>query len=164
MNMPKYSQIEYERRWLVKQAPAGLTSQPHRLIEDKYLSCGRLRLRKITHSDSDKTEFKLCKKYGAVSSSAEPITNIYLSEQEYAALINLDGHTLSKKRHRVVIGSNTFSLDVFSDSNALSICEIEAESAEALERIPAPPYAEKEITGLKEWTGASLAKSFSART
>ena len=46
MTVPKYSRIEFERRFLVDpDAGWQRTAKPYsKLLEDRYLDCGRLRL------------------------------------------------------------------------------------------------------------------------
>jgi CYTH domain-containing protein len=157
MPSPKYSLLENERRFLVI-APPNLTGARVRLIEDRYLSCGRLRLRRITHFDGHLPEFKLCKKYGSDDPFSEPITNIYLSEAEHAALSALAAHPLRKRRHTVRWGERGFSVDVFEGPlTGLVTCEAEAESPEAIRARAFPPWAAREVTTDPRFSGAHLA-------
>ena len=80
MPIPNYSKLENERRWLIAESFASsLKVLAYKKIDDVYLSCGRLRLRAITDSQSGDLQFKLCKKYGPISAMVEPIVNIYLT-------------------------------------------------------------------------------------
>lgn len=157
MDIPKYALFEHERRFLVL-APPSLAGAPVRLIEDSYLDCGRLRLRRITHFDGQPTEFKLCKKYGAVDDVSEPIVNIYLTAEEYAALATLPGRGVRKSRHRVAWGGRNFGLDVFAgELFGLVTVEAEAESNAAARAIVFPPWAAREVTDDPFFAGGHLA-------
>jgi CYTH domain-containing protein len=155
--LPKYAILENERRFLVAQPP-DLGGTRVRLIEDRYLSCGRLRLRRITHFDGQAAEFKFCKKYGSDDPSSEPITNLYLTEPEHAALSDLPGCPLRKRRHTVRWGERAYSVDVFEGPLAgLVTCEAEAASAEAIRALAFPPWAPREVTADPLFSGAHLA-------
>jgi CYTH domain-containing protein len=157
MPSPKYSLLENERRFLVT-APPDLAGARVRLIEDRYLSWGRLRLRCITHFDGHAPEYKLCKKYGSDDPYSEPITNLYLTEAEHAALTALPACPLRKRRHTVRWGERAFSVDVFEGPLAgLVTCEAEAESPEAIRALAFPPWAAREVTADPRFDGAHLA-------
>jgi hypothetical protein len=80
---PRYSRIEHERKWLVRPgALALLNPRPFsRRILDRYLDCGRLRLRAMEESDGLPTVYKLTKKYPADAVDAQPIVSIFLSRR-----------------------------------------------------------------------------------
>ena len=65
MQIPKYSQLEIEKRGLVENTLLpDLSKLKCRVIEDRYLHDGRLRLRKIGWADGENHSiYKLCKKY-----------------------------------------------------------------------------------------------------
>jgi CYTH domain-containing protein len=154
---PKYALLENERRFLVAKAP-DLTGARVRLIEDRYLSCGRLRLRRITHFDGHAPEFKLCKKYGSDDPASEPITNLYLTEVEHAALSELPACPLRKRRHTVRWGEKAYSVDVFEGPLAgLVTCETEAATVEAIRALAFPPWATHEVTADRLFGGGHLA-------
>jgi|HubBroStandDraft_6_1064221.scaffolds.fasta_scaffold166644_2 CYTH domain-containing protein len=151
---PKYSIEEIERRWLVDLARIGdYQAFPRRTIQDRYLSGTGLRLRKIQPSDGEPV-YKLGKKYGKGASFAEPITNIYLSPQEYAALVGLDGRSVRKVRYAFAGGS----LDMYSNPNdGLAIFELEFPSLAAADSYVPPPFVREEITDNPHYSGAALA-------
>jgi CYTH domain-containing protein len=156
-DIPKYALLESERRFLVAAAP-DLASARVRLIEDRYLDSGRLRLRRITHFDGHPTEFKLCKKYGSADPASGPIVNIYLTAEEHAALAALPGRPLVKRRHTVAHGGRAFGVDVFEGVLAgLTLCEAEAASPEAIRALVFPPWASREVTADPFFTGGHLA-------
>ncbi len=120
MTMPKYSQLEIERRWLVDFSAVVLLGAPFREIDDLYIAESRLRLRRI--SAPDEVTFKLGKKYGKRTALSEPMTNLYLTESEYRHFAGLPGHHTRKRRYSLPTGS----LDVYLEPNKdLAIFEAE---------------------------------------
>jgi CYTH domain-containing protein len=151
---PKYSIEEIERRWLVDASRLGdYQASPHRTIQDRYLSGTGLRLRRIQPTEGEAV-YKLGKKYGKIAPFVEPITTIYLSAQEYAALAGLDGRSVRKVRYAFAGGS----LDIYSNPNdGLIIFELEFPSLAAASSYAPPPFVREEITGNSHYSGAALA-------
>lgn len=152
MDLPKYSKLENERRFLVLKAP-NLAGAPYRLVEDLYLEAGRLRLRRIT--DEETVQRKLCKKYGGDDPVSAPVTNLYLSEVEYAVFEGLPGWRLRKRRYRL----DGYSLDVFEGAlSGLMLAEVEAESRGAVLALSPPSWAAAEVTADPFFTGGNLCR------
>jgi CYTH domain-containing protein len=159
---PPYSRWEHERRFVVRAESARfLADEPFsRLFEDRYLSCGLLRLRRITEPDSGAETFKLTKKYASDATSSHPIVTIHLSREEHAALSALAGAELRKRRFYDEVAGRRFSVDVFEGPLAgLVLCEIEVDTAEELARISPPAYAGPEVTDHPFFTGGGLARA-----
>ncbi|HEY2709708.1 MAG TPA: hypothetical protein VGI95_16790 [Caulobacteraceae bacterium] len=157
MDIPKYAKFEHERRHLVL-TPPDLTGSKVRLIEDRYLDGGRLRLRRITHFDGAPPDLKLCKKYASADPVSGPIVNIYLSADEYAELVKLPGKPLRKRRYTVTHAGRGFGVNVFEGVLAgLVLVEVEAETAEAIRQVAFPPWADADVTGELFFTGGCLA-------
>jgi CYTH domain-containing protein len=154
ISQPKYAIPEIERRWLVETSEIGsLDEQPHRVIEDRYITGTRLRLRKMTGLGGEPV-FKFCKKYGRLSVFSEPITNLYLTQAEYDALSQLPGVTVKKRRYAVCGGS----LDLYEGSHAgLAVFEVAFESEEKASGYTPPGFVRAEITHEVGYSGASLA-------
>jgi len=150
---PKYSQLEIERRWLVDLSAVDLQSTPFWEIEDLYIAESRLRLRKI--SGPNELTFKLGKKYGKRTTLSEPITNLYLTEEEYRRFSDLPGHRAWKRRYLLRVGS----LDVYLEpSSGLAVFEVEFSNEESAREFAPPRFARREITNELEFSGASLAE------
>lgn len=156
---PKYSIAEVERKWLVESAALGsLEGKPYFEIEDLYIAGTLLRIRKMERAGSPAV-FKLCKKYGKASALSEPVTNLYLSENEYRLLVSqLGGNALRKRRYSVAGGA----LDIYPDSRLGAIFEIEFQSEAEAERYVPPPFARQEVTGNEAYSGAALAALWQA--
>jgi CYTH domain-containing protein len=159
---PKYARIEYERKWLVRPGALELVHpRPFsRRFRDRYLECGRLRLRAMEESDGLPTRYKLTKKYPAQSLDAQPIVSVFLSREEYDALRALPGRELVKTRRYDQVGEWLFAIDTFeAPHEGLVLCEVEAESAEELARVAPPPYVVREVTYEVAYTGGALARA-----
>lgn len=154
-SLPKYSQLEIERRWLAdERLLPDLTTLPVRLITDKYLNQGRLRLRKI--AGADEVQFKLCKKYGKCSEISEPITNLYLTAEEYALLSVLPGRTLVRQRFTYLAQDVAFSINVVVGKSAPVIVEREFTSETEARECEPPPFCTEDVSGRIDYEGASL--------
>jgi CYTH domain-containing protein len=149
MDLPKYARWEHERRFLVRaeDARSVLDGPRSRIIEDRYLSCGRLRLRKLTDSVSGAVTLKLTKKYPSGSVLSQPIVTVLLSSDEHAALRALAGADLRKRRFHDDVLGRPFGVDVFEGPLAgLVLCSVETDTLEELERVARPRYAGPEVT------------------
>jgi len=154
MAHPKYSLPEIERRWLV--SPDFLTELeglPHWLVEDLYVEGTHLRLRKMSRAGSE-VIYKFCKKYGRDASLTNPMTNLYLSEVEYRMLSALDGKRIHKRRYAIAGGS----IDVYPDTPAVAIFEIEFASESAAADYAPPPFVSDEVTDQVQYSGDALAQ------
>lgn len=158
MTLPKYAKLENERRFLVDAAALpDLAGLPFRRIEDRYITGTRLRLRSMTDSVTGARELKFCKKYEGEDPVSGPITNLYLSEAEYAVLAALPARTIAKRRYRLDHGCRGFGVDVFEGELAgLMLCEAEAETREAIVALAFPPWAAREVTADRFFTGGNL--------
>lgn len=155
--IPKYAQLEHERRFLITQAPE-LSGVAFRLIEDLYIIGSRLRLRKITLGDGRDIQFKLCKKYPSDDRLSVPIVNTYLTADEHAVLSELPGRNIRKRRYSIVSSAKSLSLDVFEGQlSGLILCEVETASVAELESQVFPDWVRREVTDDPFFTGGNLA-------
>ncbi len=161
MTIPKYALIEIETKMLVDNALLpDLSPLPCTRIDDRYLDGGRLRARAMTDAATGAVEYKLGKKYSGDSPYAQPIVNVYLSATEYAALLALSGRALTKLRYRHEFCGQRFSIDVFEGAHAgLVLCEVEAPSLAALQALVFPPFAIRDVTGERAFSGWQLTQT-----
>jgi CYTH domain-containing protein len=158
VTIPRYSRIEHERRFLVGEAWQTLCTGPHRLLRDRYITGTRLRLRHIAASDGRPPEYKLCKKYGPLTDSAEAIVNIYLTEDEYRLFNALAGSIIEKRRYHRDVDGIRYAVDAFAGGlSGLVIAEVETGDAAVLTALVPPPWAKCEITGDPWFRGGHLA-------
>ena len=143
---PKYSILEVERRWLaiVDQLP-DISTLPRVVITDKYIETSRLRLRVVEQQDG--TIYKLSKKYGKTSDIAEPITNIYLDENEYRVLSALPGRILVRERFIYEFKEMRYSINKVSHGSGPTLIEVEFPSEAEAMSFRAPAFCGREVIG-----------------
>jgi len=153
---PKYAQLELERRWLVPRAQLPAVEQlVPRLIDDRYLDGGRLRLRRVLAAAGE-TLFKLGKKYEARPGQSEYVVSVYLTAHEYAALAQLPGYAVRKRRYAFAGGS----LDIYEQpEHEFSIFEVEFGSLEEMSGYVPPAFVDQEVTFNASFSGHALAKN-----
>jgi CYTH domain-containing protein len=154
--------MEYERRFLVKPGAdwREKATSYSKLIKDRYLACGRLRLRRLEDSETGRVAFKLTKKYAGDSPFGQLITSIWLVAEEYSALMALPGHDLSKQRYYYQQEGVVFSIDEFHGAlEGLLVCEVEADSLDSLNAIQYPDFARWEVTQHSFFTGGALSRA-----
>lgn len=158
--LPKYAHWVAERRFLVDPAKAPkLDPAGARRIEDLYIDGGRLRLRAITILATGEREFKLAKKYAPDDPLIGPMTNLYLSAEEYEVLSKLPGERISKLRHKL----GAFVVDVFEGPlDGLITAECEASNRMAAMAVDIPPWCVREVTTELAYTGGQLAGATAA--
>ena len=150
----RYSQIEREQRWLLRECPAGLVDPVQ--IHDIYLRDTNLRLRRMESPRG--VIWKLGQKVRERPESPETVrlTNIYLAEREYNTLIALEGAQLSKTRWHWVCGDRQLSVDVFAEPlTGLVVAEIELGPRDL--HLDAPAGALADVTYNNQFSGGVLA-------
>lgn len=151
----KYAQPERERRFVVTDVPEPL--EQGRLIEDRYLDGGTLRVRAV-RGDGEPV-FKLTQKVrpDAGGPAEVSITNLYLSEDEYRMLVALPGNDLIKTRSLC----QGFAVDVFHGPlEGLVLAEREVEDLHA--ELDLPDWICCEVTHDDTFSGGALASRTSA--
>ena len=152
---PKYAHFERERRRLMAatETPAG----PSVLIEDRYISGTRLRLRRMTDEAASTATLKLTKKYEASDPLARAIVTAYLTEVEYSVFAALPATPIAKIRHPLSVNGLTYSVDRFAGALAgLILAEIEWPDDAGLRSLPSPPGALREVSGDARFEGGTL--------
>ena len=156
---PKYTRLEFERRWLVDTAASpALTGLDVILTEDRYIEGTRLRLRRMTRGG--RTVFKLTRKYVTARPEARPIVTAYLTEREHAVFAALPARVMTKRRFNLAIAGRCWSLDVFEGQLAgLELVEAEAADEVALAALVPPTWAGKEVTHDARYQCGALAQT-----
>ena len=156
----KYARIEEERRFLLRSLPQDLSDLEPKRIIDHYWQSTRLRLRRIETLQGETLQLKLTQKYYPPQSPPEQtlITNIYLTDEEFALLSSIGGKALSKVRHRYLHDGAGYSLDVFEgELEGLFLAELHAGQGN-LPVGSVPKFAVREVTAAPEFTGGRLAQ------
>jgi CYTH domain-containing protein len=138
----KYARSEFERRFLMAELPASLSTDDGWLIVDRYLTGTRLRLRRMEPFGAGERLYrpegrlKLTQKnvVAPPDFSRMTITNIFLSAEEYDLLAQRPAHELRKRRYRVEHDNGTFSVDAFeAHISGLILAELGFETARRAE-------------------------------
>src|SRR3954451_22937395 len=121
----RYAHLEREQRWIAGGVPSGST--PVATIVDRYIRGTRLRLRRSESGAG--TLFKLGQKVRDDPDSPVTVrlTNMYLSEIEYRALLVLPAAELSKTRTHMHWNDHVIAVDQFHgrlNGLVLSECEL----------------------------------------
>jgi CYTH domain-containing protein len=152
------SQIEIERKYLLKGMPDSMPDSSFVTIEQGYLPGERLveRLRAIDVG-RQRAYFRTVKVgAGLVRTELEE----EMSSEMFKSMWPLTkGKRLTKRRHRVPDGELTWEIDEFTDRE-LVLAEIELPSAETAVEIPKwlEPHIDREVTGEVAYLNSTLAK------
>lgn len=152
----RYARLEREQRWLLAAVPEGVTGPV--TIVDRYLDSTRLRLRRM--ESAGVVVAKLGQKVRAAPHQPElvKLTNVYLSEEEYAVLARLPAAEIAKTRWSWTALGRRLAVDRFSGPLAgLVLAETELESDEP--RLALPPEAVADVTDEDAFSGGALART-----
>jgi len=156
----KYARIERERRYLLRDLPAGLNRADHHLqITDNYITGTRLRIRKVRDPATNKWIVKFTQKFAPDPKdlSRTIITNIYLNATEAETLAIFEANEIRKNRYPFEFEGRKFSVDMFlGDLFGLVLAEVSFETDAELDSFPAPPFALADVTNDELFTGSSL--------
>ena len=148
----KYAVVERERRYLLAEIPAGVSSTT--TILDRYLIGTRLRLREVRNDDGTVTR-KLGHKVRLGDGPAEvACTNFYLDDQEWSVLVDLPARVLRKTRHTVRRDGLVVAIDEHEDGTLVAEIDDGDQPSQ-----PVPDWLDvvADVSGAEEWTGARLA-------
>jgi len=156
----KYARHEFERRFLLRELPEGLSkADPHTQITDNYITGTRLRLRKVRVPATNEWTLKLTQKFAPdpADFSRTLITNIYLTEYEYEVLSVFEANELRKNRYPYEYGGRRYTVDVFlGQLLGLILAETEFANEAEMRALEVPPFAAREVTNDEMFTGARL--------
>ena len=159
----KYARREFERRFLLRGLPEGLTkADPHTQITDNYITGTRLRLRKVREPRTNEWTLKLTQKFAPdpADFSRTLITNIYLTEYEYEVLSVFEANELRKNRYPFVHGGRRYSGRVFlGDSSGLILAETEFTNEAEMRAFYVPSFARPRGDGRRDFHRARASSS-----
>ena len=150
----RFARIEREQRWICASVPADVWAAAS--IVDRYIDGTRLRLRR-----SESTEgvvYKLGQKVRGEATDPETVslTNMYLSADEYEALLVLPAAELNKTRSRAAWADRTVAIDRFHGRlDGLVLAEVELAPGE--DRVSPPPWTRRDVTNDDRFSGGALA-------
>src|SRR5690349_15586169 len=157
----KYARIERERRYLLRDLPAGITrADPHLQITDNYMTGARLRLRKVREPRTNKWTVKFTQKFAPNPEdlSRTIITNTYLNALEAEVLSTIfNSNEIRKNRYPFEFEGRKFSVDMFlGDLFGLVLAEVSFETDDELDNYPKPPFALIDVTNDPLFSGGRL--------
>lgn len=159
--------MEIERKWLMDTSslPFSLADCDREEIMQEYISFSpTIRIRKLTYISADGAvhdpEYILTVKGKSLTGLSREEYELSLSSDDYDRLsLKKEGRTIAKTRYLKNIDGYKYEMDVFSgDLSGLSYLEIEFPSEEEALNYPAPSWAYREVTGVRGFSNADLAK------
>jgi CYTH domain-containing protein len=161
-----YSRYEIEKKFLLKKLPDTL---PESFIDihDHYLKNSSLRLRIEQSPSGEIIGRKLTRKERAPDMGAETsvITSLNLTENDLAALGQLIGSSLKKRRYILEFSDQRVVYDKFQGAlEGLILAEIEFKNYEALSKFELNCVDWEEVTENPEYSGGYLAFKISAES
>ena len=143
--------MEIERKFLIKELPAGLAEYPHHLIEQAYL-CRRPTVRVRREDESYYMTYK------GDGMMVREEYNLALNAGAYEHLkAKADGQLITKTRYFIPCGKYTIELDLFSAPTDLVMAEVEFATEEEAEAFKVPDWFEKEVTYDPRYQNSSMA-------
>lgn len=145
--------MEIERKFTVKNLPAGLEQYPVKHLTQAYLNTDpTIRIRR-----EDDACYLTYKGKGFL---AREEYNLPLNEESYAHLLpKCDGNVISKKRYLIPYGRYTIELDVFDAPFApLVIAEVEFETTQEAEAFVPPDWFLEDVTYDPAYHNSNLSK------
>ena len=115
----------------------------------------------VSPNSRNATQYKLCKKYGKSSTISEPITNIYLTKDEYNKFSEMKADIIQKEKYTYEFQGHSFSINTFSNSEIITI-EAEFESEDLANKCQLPLFVGEEVSSNIEYESASIAKRLNA--
>ncbi len=134
--------MEIERKWLIKTVPENLSSCPHHIIEQGYLSVAPVV--RIRRQDDD---YILTYKGDGLMAREE--YNLPLTKEAYEHLkTKIDGRLIAKTRYLIPLPDGLMiELDHFkSPLEGLYLAEIEFPTVEAAKSYEAPDWFGEDVT------------------
>jgi CYTH domain-containing protein len=108
----------------------------------------------------ERTVLKLTKKYETARPEARPIVTAYLTEAEFAVFAALPAAAMRKRRYRLPVDGQAWSLDLLEGALAgLELIEAEASDEAALAALAPPPWVIREVTHDASFQCGALAQT-----
>ncbi len=151
--------MEIERKWLVRELPAGLSAYPKRELEQAYLNFSpAIRVRHDVSSENEK--YELTYKGGGLVARREE--NLPLDAESYVGLLGKhEGTVIRKTRYMIPLPETgyTAELDIFSEElKGLLLVEVEFPSLSEAESFIAPDWFGEDVSETGLYSNARLAR------
>lgn len=150
--------MEIERKFLVSEIPANLSSYKCRIIEQGYLATNPVvRVRK------DNDDYYLT--YKGKGFMAREEYNLPLTKEAYEHLIaKADGNIITKRRYEIPDGTGkTIELDIFDGRfKGVVLAEVEFDSIEEAGSYTPPDWFTEDVTKDKRYHNSNMSKADTA--
>ena len=156
----KYARVERERRFLLRELPAGLTrADPHLQLFDNYITNTRLRLRKVRVPETREWIWKLTQKFAPdpadLSRTSSP-PSIFRAQS-----MRRSRSSRPTRFARTVTLTNTtgaqYAIDVFLGAlHGLILAETDFANDQEMRDFQPPPFIAFDVTGDEMFTGGNL--------
>lgn len=156
----KYSHIEKERRYLLRNSSLHITPVRTLAIHDQYLPGSTIRLRR-TEEVGKPAVYKLGQKIRVSENSPSKIahTSIYITEEEFELFASLSTKKIEKTRLLFPLGQSTLAVDVFIGAHlGLVLAEVDTGVSVSVPE-PLPIEVVREVTEDERFTGGVLAST-----
>lgn len=167
--MDKTYRTELRRVFLLENLPEPLTRASHHLqVFDNYIDNTRLRLRSIRSPETKEWSWILQQNLPLENSGQWAISEIHLDENEHRAFELFEGREVKKnervqtnevRKNRYFYKSNgrEFEIDLFlGELWGLILAQIVFQTIEEMRELIMPPFAVREVTDNKFFTGKNL--------
>jgi len=156
----KYSHIEKERRYLLRNSAIHITPVRTLIIQDQYLPGSTIRLRR-TEEVGKPVVYKLGQKIRVSENSPSKIahTSIYITKEEFDLFASLPTRKIEKTRLLFPLGQSTLAVDIFEgEHSGLVLAEVDTGTSEfAHDLLPFKVVCE--VTRDERFTGGALANT-----
>lgn len=146
--------MEIERKYLINHLPENLSSYPHRIIEQGYLSTEPvIRIRK------DGEKYELTYKSKGLMIREEHTLPLTLSSYEHLKS-KIDGYLITKERYNIPYDNHlTIELDYFlGDFSPLVLAEVEFPDEDSANAFIPPDWFGKDVTFSSKYQNSSLSQ------
>lgn len=146
--------MEIERKYLINRLPENLSSYPHRIIEQGYLSTEPvIRIRK------DGEKYELTYKSKGLMIREEYTLPLTLTSYEHLKS-KIDGYLITKERYNIPYDNHlTIELDYFlGDFFPLILAEVEFPDEDSANTFIPPDWFGEDVTFSTEYQNSSLSR------
>lgn len=145
--------MEIERKYLIRELPAGLDTAPYADIWQAYISTAPvIRIRQ----KGDRFELT-CKGKGKL---AREELNLPISQDQFDHLrTKIEGRPIEKRRYKLPCPPYTIELDIFhGHMEGLILAEVEFPSLEEADRFVPPAWFGREVTEDSRYHNAAMSR------
>ena len=146
---------EIERKFLVRELPAGLTSYPKNEISQGYFVCLDDGLQVRLRKSGERYSLTFKRGTGTVREERE----IELTGTQFEALWpTTEGKRLLKTRYEIPFGGRIVEIDLYHErQEGLIVAEVEFDEEEAAKNFQPPPWLGDDVTGDRRYSNQLLA-------